>query len=187
MNFQSTYIVLCNFSQTGLELNKLNGVSFLSLWIGERIKIIAEQGLWCYGHYENQPEKTGLFPKSHIQEIEDNTPLKNLSSDANHVITEITETVKIWWRCIKKNYASNEYSTEKTEKFIQLIKDFMIIRNKISSGNVPTGELKEIQLVIIFMSIFIFKVVLEFLILLRFLQKNKKILQKREVLLTFKI
>lgn len=143
MKLDGIYIVLCNFSY--LEQDKeLNGVRFLPLWIGERVKIIAENGNWCYGYYENQVELIGLFPKSHIQEIGTNSLLIN--TEANQIITEITETVKIWWSCVKKNYV-NEYTLKKSEQFIQCIKDLMIIRNKISSGNVPDIELKEIQLV----------------------------------------
>lgn len=146
MKLDDTYIVICNFSC--LESDKeINGVQFLSLWIGELVKIIAVNGDWCYGYYENQIEQIGLFPKSHIHAIGTNTLLTNINTEANKIILEIKETIKIWWCCIKTKYSCNEYTIEKSEQFVQLIKDLIIICNKISSGNVPMGELKEIQLV----------------------------------------
>uniref|UniRef100_A0A915DYA7 Chromatin target of PRMT1 protein C-terminal domain-containing protein n=1 Tax=Ditylenchus dipsaci TaxID=166011 RepID=A0A915DYA7_9BILA len=103
--------------------------------------------------------KSGIFPSSHVQPLEWKLDAPSTSSgpktsgnsgksEASQLIDEITETVKIWWSSLKNRYA-NECSPESScDKFVQYIKDLMIIRNKIRSGNVPTGELKEIRLVI---------------------------------------
>lgn len=146
MNLQSSYIVLHNYVP---DSNYLYEIPFLALWIGERLRVIAEHGSWCYGHYENDSTRIGLFPKLYIQEISLSENPNN-ATEAQQLIEEITEAVKLWWRQVKLRYRDNSCSSESSEKFIKFIKDLMIIRNKLRSGNVPTGELKEIRLVSFF-------------------------------------
>lgn len=152
MNLQSSYIVLHNYTPNS---KQLFNITFLSLWIGERLKVIAEHGSWCYGHYESDISRIGLFPKLYIQEVFQNEKTTNNFTEAQHLINEIAEAVKLWWRCVKTRYRNNSCDSESSKKFIKFIKDLMIIRNKLQSENLPTGELKEIRLVNFFKIIYI--------------------------------
>lgn len=145
MNLQSFYIVLHNYTP---DSNQLFNIPFLSLWIGEKIKVIAEHDSWCYGYYKNDKSCIGLFPKLYIKEIFHNKKTTGNFTEAQQLINDITETVKLWWICVKARYRDSSCDSKSSEKFIKFIKDLMIIRNKLQSGNVPNGELKEIRLVI---------------------------------------
>lgn len=145
MDLTSTYIVTCNFIPSEAHLNE--DISYLQLWIGDRVKIIAAHGAWCYGHVIDRPNKNGLFPSEYVKEIRKFSNTKTLN-DARQIIAEITEALKVWWCCIKERYG--HFDGDICEKSLKYIQDLMIIRNKLCSGNVPTEELKEIREVGVF-------------------------------------
>uniref|UniRef100_A0AC35FH76 C2 DOCK-type domain-containing protein n=1 Tax=Panagrolaimus sp. PS1159 TaxID=55785 RepID=A0AC35FH76_9BILA len=152
-------IAICNFipsSPLSLSPSTSKTINFLPFYVGERLQIISHCDNWCFGHFEADPLQTGIFPSNFIEPLDespltDDDDIRRFSSqtfdsvkESKQLLSEITETLKAWWKFLKKDYSRGLLDSD-FRQYEDSIKELILIRKRILSGNIPTEELRELR------------------------------------------
>uniref|UniRef100_A0AC34FV59 SH3 domain-containing protein n=1 Tax=Panagrolaimus sp. ES5 TaxID=591445 RepID=A0AC34FV59_9BILA len=152
-------IAICNFipPSSSLSIPSTSKASnFLPFYVGERLQIISHCDNWCFGHFEADSTQTGIFPSNFIEPIDENLlndedDVRRFSSstfdsvkESKQLLLEITETLKAWWKFLKKDYSRGLLDSD-FQQYEDSIKELILTRKRILSGNIPTEELKELR------------------------------------------
>jgi hypothetical protein len=77
--------------------------SLLPLWMGDLVEVFGTKGDWCFGRRLEEPNKFGLFPRSHIQIIQAKTSAEIVGNrggcsgkiETEKIAKEIGQAVKV--------------------------------------------------------------------------------------------
>ncbi|TKR68327.1 hypothetical protein L596_024323 [Steinernema carpocapsae] len=128
------------------------GKRFLPFLIGQKVRVVANNGIWAYGFCIDDERKNGIFPLSAVQKHTSNASNSCsaiaepcTSSESAAMVDEITLVLQNWWKTCK-DYYTKQMNVASLEKILVYMNDLMVVRKQILSGNVPAEELKEIRI-----------------------------------------
>ncbi|KAM4676967.1 dedicator of cytokinesis protein 2 [Discoglossus pictus] len=126
---------------------KSNGVTQISLQIGDVVHIVESCEDWYKGYLLKQRTNEGIFPKSfiHIKEvtIQKKRNTENITPAEIPLVQEVTTTLREWGNIWKQLYTASK--ADKFHHVQSMMYDLMEWRSQLLSGTLPKDELKELK------------------------------------------
>ncbi|CEF67247.1 Myoblast city [Strongyloides ratti] len=128
-------------------------VPYLNFFMGERLRILQNNGDWCYGCLDEEPELKGIFPSNFIfYSANDFDVIKQPNSieifegddESRSLLNEITNTVRNWWAHIRNNFDIVNTSSN-YDKAFSIMEDLIVTRKRILLRSIPAEEIKEFK------------------------------------------
>uniref|UniRef100_A0AAF5D7S1 SH3 domain-containing protein n=1 Tax=Strongyloides stercoralis TaxID=6248 RepID=A0AAF5D7S1_STRER len=128
-------------------------VAYLNFFMGERLRILNNNGDWCYGCLDEEPQFKGIFPSNFIfysaKDFDvikqpNNIELFEGDDESQSLLNEITKTVRNWWAHIRNNFDIVNTSSNYNKAF-NIMEELIVTRKRILLRSIPVEEMKEFK------------------------------------------